>query len=828
MNCFIPRTFLSSQASRYLSVVLVIAVFTLPLRAQQPATSPAKATPPNEVAAKNEPTFDTLLAADSYKMYGEVRNVGTLLTTGGAGELVEPIIKLANPGPEFNSIIDFLKKNSEALAASRLLFASWPARTGIPTTFVAIEFATPDEAAKFAPKLETFLPKIMPPIPVPQEGKKEEEAKPATRGGTEVAKSTSATPATPAKETLDRKGSAATAPPPDVALTKPEPLPRFVLSHSGNLVFISDKAFNIEKLRPKSAPLLAEDHNFRVARDRFSTEPVFLFFNVALEDRNKPKPSPTPAISEAEQERLRLEEEARIQREVAAAAAAEPKDKTPTVTARVDRSTTILIASDPSPTPTPTKEQEAQRIASNQIGSMLGMLGQGEPQWPQAMGLALALDNDEYVARAILIDGPGSKHLTLPFIPQLISGPIYAVEAPSVLPDDTEVFVSASIDFSQTYREMKKEAETNLAKSRKAQQTSSAQASLDSFAEFEKKAGFKIADDLLPVLGNELAVATTLKTMNRFGLLGMPSPAPSKPLSNDEAKKQQQESLPIFLIAIRDREAARRLVPKVMDGFGIGAANMFAQTERQGDAEIVNYAGIFAYAFVGNFLVISDAATVKRVADASTNHQTLSANNIFRSARHWQPKQTLGEVYISPALMEGYQDQVGRQASTLDPATRDFLLQLSPNSSAITYALSHDGLGTIHELHLPKNLILAMVASTSAAMSSMKQGSPEMNEMIAMSALAMIANAEETYKADKGSYTSIEMLAEQKLLQKDIFEKYGYKFDLSVSGDHFEARATPENYPNTGKRSFFVDQTGIVRGDDHAGSPASSADKPAQ
>jgi hypothetical protein len=121
-----------------------------------------------------------------------------------------------------------------------------------------------------------------------------------------------------------------------------------------------------------------------------------------------------------------------------------------------------------------------------------------------------------------------------------------------------------------------------------------------------------------------------------------------------------------------------------------------------------------------------------------------------------------------------------------------------------------------------------MVASTSAAMSSMKQGSPEMNEMIAMSALAMIASAEETYKADKGSYTSIEMLAEQKLLQKEIFEKYGYKFDLYVSGDHFEARATPENYPNTGKRSFFIDQTGVVRGEDHAGSPASSADKPAQ
>src|SRR5207302_420267 len=162
------------------------------------------------------------------------------------------------------------------------------------------------------------------------------------------------------------------------------------------------------------------------------------------------------------------------------------------------------------------------------------------------------------------------------------------------------------------------------------------------------------------------------------------------------------------------------------------------------------------------------------VADAANNHQALSSNNAFRTARHWQPRATVGEIYISPALMESYQEALRKQAGTMDPATRDFLMQLSPASSAITYALSHDGLGAVHELHLPKNLILAMVASTSAAMSAMKQGSPEMNEMIAMSALQMIANAEGTYKADKGSYGTTDNLAESKLIQKDIFDKYGY------------------------------------------------------
>jgi hypothetical protein len=829
MNSFVPRSFLNSRLARFISIILAIAVFTLPLRAQRPTTPPVKAPAPVDATAK--PTFDTLLSADSYKMYGEVRNVGALLTTGGAGEIVEPIIKLADPGPEFKSIVSFLKKNSEALATSRLMFATWPARTDIPTTFVAIEFATPEDAAKFAPKLETFLPTVMPPIVIPPEDKKEEQATSATAAGTGAVKTEEATAKPSPTVIVDPKGQAATAPAGDPQLPKPEPQPRFVLSRSGNLVFISDKAFKVEKLRTKSGGLLAEDHNFRVARDRFSSEPVFLFFNVALEDKTKPKPTPKPVMTEEEEKRIQEEAEALAQKEIEEERIArektgqlpEPDDSV--ATTRVE-----LVAITPSPTPTPSKEQEAQRIASNQIGSMLGMLGQGEPQWPDAVGLALALDNDEYVARAILIDSESSKRLTLPFVPQLISGPAYAVDAPSVLPDDTEVFVSASIDFSQTYREMKKQAEATLKRNPRIHESISAETSVDSFAEFEKKAGFKISDELLPVLGNEMAVSISLKSMNQFGILGVPSAPASKTSSDDPKAEKQPEAFPIVLIAIKDREAARRLMPRVMDGLGIGAANLLAQKERRGDAEIVNYAGVFAYGFIGNFLVISDANTVRRVADANTNRQTLSSNNAFRTARHWQPKATLGEIYVSPALMEGYQNEVGKLSSTMDSAMRDFLMQLSPNATAVTYALSQDGLGTIHELHLPKNLILAMVAGTSAAMSAMKEGSPDMNEMIAMSALGMIAAAEQTYKAGpgKGTYGSIEMLANEKLVQKDVFEKYGYRYDVFVSGDHFEATATPAEYGKTGKRSFFIDQTGVVRGDDHGGGPASSADKPAQ
>ena len=120
------------------------------------------------------------------------------------------------------------------------------------------------------------------------------------------------------------------------------------------------------------------------------------------------------------------------------------------------------------------------------------------------------------------------------------------------------------------------------------------------------------------------------------------------------------------------------------------------------------------------------------------------------------------------------------------------------------------------------------LASTSAAMKSMQQGSPEMNEIIAMSALQMIASSEAQYRVDKGGYGSLESLVSSKLITPNMLDKYGYAFSVTTSGSGFEVVAVPNEYGKTGKRSFFIDQSGVVRGDDHGGGPATVADKPVQ
>lgn len=834
--------------SRFLSRFLLIAILAGPAAAQQPA--PPKS-PPAQTAAVT-PAFDELLATDSYKMYGEVRNVGTLLSNGGAGEIVDPIVKLSDPGPQFKSIISFLKKNSEALAQSRLMFATWPVRTNLPMVFVAIEFPTNEHATRFAPRLETFLPTILPPVPDPQATL---DSDPALRNA--APKSTPAarpSPSTSPKEVpktvRENRAPGSRMVEQSAATQQPAERLPFVITHAGNLVCITEKDFKFSQLRPKDSRPLFYDQNFRMARDQFSSEPIFFFFNVALEDKAKPAPAPTPFIAADDTRRIKVPEavEDETPKQVVSATRDPAADPSPDPNAdanKIEDKQAVLMSNvtvTASPMPTPTKEQQAQRIAGNQIGTLLDSIGYGEPQWPEAVGVAVALEGNEYIVRAIMIDKPGAKKTPLPFVPQLVGGPAFTSEAASVLPDDTDVLISASIDLVQTFDGMRREADKRQkadASPRSQTYENGVQVSQgrpkndapDVFASFEKNSGMKIKEELLPAFGHEIAIAGSMKTLNAMGLgvMGLPRmPSPSSEADKDPKAVKKEPAMPALLIEVKDRDAARPLMPKILTGLGIGEANLLAQTEKHGDAEIVNYAGIFAYAFVGDFVVISDALGVQKIVDAYNNHTTLSSNTVFRNSRRWQSSRTSGQVYVSPVLMEGYQDQIRKSSASMDAGLRDFLLGLNPNAEAITYAMSDDGMGLRHELRLPKNYILMSIASISSAMTNPP---PEMNEGIATGSLQWLASAETQYKdgLGKGSYGSMQQLVEAKLFQPDGLDKYGYKYEVTVSGGAaFEATATPKEYGKGGKRSFFIDQTGVVRGDDHAGAPATVSDKPVQ
>jgi|GEM_PF-401420 len=853
------------------AVLVSLVLFAAPLCAQQ-APSPARSGLQKNASAKpTDPVFETLLSEDSYKVYGEVRNVGTLLSTGGAGEIVDPILKLADPPKEFTALIKFLNANAEMLAGSRLMFATWPARPGIPNAFVAIEMSSPEDAIKFEPKLNRLLPMLLPTptptpaatptvTPAPNVAPAQSEARESAGQKPSPARTSAADQSNKAKppETPSTRGTRLTI---SETISEPPPAagPPFVVTRAGSFVFVTDRAFKLENLRPKGSKLLSEDQNFRLARDRFSSESVFIYVNVALADQTKPK-APTKEEIAAEEARILKEQEEEAANEAKKAESmpnqpeqmaspepdASPQPDASTVTrVEVQQPTAVLgnVTVDGTPAPTPTQSQQAQMAAFSQFGTLIGLLGGGEPEWPDAVGLAVSQETDDYVIRALLIGPQNAKRLVVPFAPQLLAGRGFVPNAPTVLPDETEMFVTASFDLPKTYEAMlaqlelqNKERLAQLKRLPAKMRFENDDKPVDPFAEFEKKGALKIKDELLPALGSEIAFAGSMKSLDGMAGLGiMPSARPAPKASPDaaeseQAKKKKQEeeqSGPMLLISITDREAARRLMPRVLDGLGIGEANLVAQSERHEDTELVNFAGAFAYAFVGDFMIISTTPSIRHVIDRYLNHQTLSSNSAFRNFTRWQPRDMIGQIYVSPALMETYQKSAHDPSQMMPVSMREYLMRLNPAPQAITYALSNDGFGAIHELHLPKSFVIASIAG---AASVSKEPPPEMNEQIAMSMLRGIQTAEATYQATEGndSFASLDQLAKTNLVSKDMWDRYGYRLELNAFGDRFEATATPIEYAKTGRRSFYIDQTGVLRGDDHAGGTASVADKPVQ
>ena len=756
-------------------LLLLLTILPITTLAQQKRTTPARPQP--KATPAPAPTFDTLLPADSYTLYAEVRGAGQLIRANSVNELLEPVLKLAGPPKEFKSVVKWLNAHADEVMTSRLLVALWPTNKNLPQSIIAIEFASVEEATKFVTPLNEFLPTVLPPVP---------EATPSV--------------------VLDLRK------PP------PPPVPGFHLQRLGSLVLIAPKQWTMKQLKPAGSKLLAEDANFRTARNRFSSEPVFVYIDVKAIEREEEERRKS---YEAEAQR---EEEERVKREMAAAAeqqkqAAEPdkpeatdEERNP-LEAQTDAKLTASVVSEPEkepPTPDP------MSTALSNLGMAFFM---GEADWPDGVALALSFEGDSIDVRALLVNAPGEKSDAVPLWPKLIPGAAIAPESPNIFPADTEMFLTMSLDLAQVYAAMLKPSSMPQFVS----SSSSADKGLlkeyeSPFAAIEKQLKINIKDDLLPLLGSEIAVALPMQGMGMVGMSGMIMSAPET--------KESSGTAPVVAIEVRDKERLRALLPKLIESFGLKGAMMLAQTERREDTELISFANVFAYAFVGDFIVLSsDAAATRKVVDTYLKHETLAADNHFKNYTRWQPRQLQGQVYISPSLMEGLNTWSTQSNSGFSEQTRAFLTPAGMPAQPVTYSLSNEGNGPFHELHLPKNLVLMAVAGISGAVN------PPPNvqkERTAIGVMYMISGAEEQYKKSKGdgSYGTLEQLIAENLVSKDMMENSGYKFELTVTGDKYEISAAPVEYGKTGKMSYFMDHTHIIRGADRSGASATASDPP--
>jgi type II secretory pathway pseudopilin PulG len=107
------------------------------------------------------------------------------------------------------------------------------------------------------------------------------------------------------------------------------------------------------------------------------------------------------------------------------------------------------------------------------------------------------------------------------------------------------------------------------------------------------------------------------------------------------------------------------------------------------------------------------------------------------------------------------------------------------------------------------------------------------NEGSTISALRRISSAEATYQSVHETYGTLDQLAKEQLIPANLASGAwnGYVIKVSVVTREypypgFEAVGVPAEYPHSGRRSFFIDETGVIRVADAHGGEATRLDSP--
>ncbi|HEY8188324.1 MAG TPA: DUF4190 domain-containing protein [Pyrinomonadaceae bacterium] len=111
------------------------------------------------------------------------------------------------------------------------------------------------------------------------------------------------------------------------------------------------------------------------------------------------------------------------------------------------------------------------------------------------------------------------------------------------------------------------------------------------------------------------------------------------------------------------------------------------------------------------------------------------------------------------------------------------------------------------------------------------------NEASSIATLRTIHAAEMTYQATvgNGKFGTLDQLAADGLIKSELAttgRKNGYRFTVEIKAARyneppgFEVVGVPLEYRSTGRRSFFVDETGVIRGGDNRGASATAENQP--
>ena len=105
------------------------------------------------------------------------------------------------------------------------------------------------------------------------------------------------------------------------------------------------------------------------------------------------------------------------------------------------------------------------------------------------------------------------------------------------------------------------------------------------------------------------------------------------------------------------------------------------------------------------------------------------------------------------------------------------------------------------------------------------------NEGSAQASIRTISQAEMTYQGTAARFGTLEELAASGLIDPKLSSgiKNGYTFTVTLDSDNpegFAVTGVPVTYGKTGIRSFYIDETFVMRGGNNYGAPSTKMDEP--
>jgi hypothetical protein len=323
---------------------------------------------------------------------------------------------------------------------------------------------------------------------------------------------------------------------------------------------------------------------------------------------------------------------------------------------------------------------------------------------PYAIAVGGSLEGDAANVHALLMNGakPSSGVFGGLFSSLTSSASSGQSIAASFAAPDADVFVDLMIDWDKlldAIQSMFGMFAGEVATDR--QQLSGGVQSADLRGMAEASLGLSFMHDLIPTLGNELAI-----TLSGFNNLS-PQPASAGQTTNGAVKRGSPRFM--LMLAVRDQAKFEILLVKLLNGPTGTAPHSLVRTSYRGAT--INSSKDFAYTITDGFLLAGgSAAEIRHAIDAHAIGNSLASTAEFRQAMGDSRQATL-RAYLSSRLSKELSDSLLKEAAKSGGALEEVVQPASQTALPIGVSMVQDQDGLLIEARLPANLAVMALAS---------------------------------------------------------------------------------------------------------------------